>query len=184
MTTTAKDTEIPRSGGQFTKLQDGTTKIRILSDLIFGYEGWKDKKPFRVEGPVCTITDDMVDLDMNGDPAIKYFWAYEVYNYTDNAIQTWSITQKTVMGGIKDLENNEAWGDVKNYDIEVIRKKEGDMVKYNVVAIPPSPVSDEIKKEYEDSEIDYRKLFAGEYPQAEPVINTEEESIEESVQKF
>lgn len=179
-----KDIEVPKSSGQFTKLADGSTKLRILSDVIFGYEGWKDKKPFRIEGPVCTITEDQVDKDMNGNPNINYFWAFEVWNYNENKIQTWEITQKTIMGALQDLENNESWGDLKEYDIEVIRKKEGDMVKYNVVAIPPKPLSEEIKKAYEESDIDYRKLFEGEYPQKEEVIQTESSPFQDTGEKF
>jgi hypothetical protein len=48
-----KDVEIPKSSGQFMKLQDGKNRIRILSDVIHGWIAWKDKKPTRHEGSIC-----------------------------------------------------------------------------------------------------------------------------------
>jgi len=48
-------TKIPKSSGQFAKFEDGRNKFRILTDVVTGWEGWKDKKPFRHEGDVCKI---------------------------------------------------------------------------------------------------------------------------------
>lgn len=161
------DVQIPKGSSQFTKLDEGKTKVRVLSDAILGWEGWKDKKPFRVEGSECTITEDQVDMGIDGKPNINYFWAFEIWNYAEESIQTWEITQKTIMGTLYDLEQNPDWGDLKGYDIEINKKKEGDRTLYSVIAIPPKELDAEIAEAYEASDIDMRKIFEGEYPISE-----------------
>ena len=167
-----KGTEIPKSSGQFAKLQDGVNKFRILSDIVTGWEGWKDKKPFRHEGQVCKIKPEQVDLNQNGRPNINYFWAMAVWNYAEKRVQVLEITQKTIMSPLYDLEQNiEDWGDLKNYDIQITKKKEGDKTNYSVIGIPPKPLTAEIKSAYEASDIDLTKLFDGEYPMKEVKID-------------
>lgn len=159
-----KGTEIPKGSSQFSKLIDGKNSFRILSDMVVGWEGWKDKKPFRHEGSVCKIKPEQVDLNQNGKPNINYFWAMVVWNYVDKCIQTLEITQKTIMSPMYEYEQNSNWGDLRNYDIDIIKKKEGDKVNYVVQAQPPKTVSPEILKAYEESKIDLSKLFDGKYP--------------------
>lgn len=172
------NTKIPSSSGQFAKLQEGKNKFRILSDIVIGWEGWKDKKPFRHEGAECHIKDNQVDLNQNGKPAINYFWAMAVWNYAEEKVQFLQLIQKTIMNPLYDLEQNEDWGDLKNYDIEINRKKEGDKVTYTVLGIPPKPLSEHIEKAYEESKIDLKKLFAGEYPMPVEEVKVEEDSEE------
>lgn len=152
------------SSSQFGKLQDGTNRFRILSDVITGWEGWKDNKPFRHEGDVCKIKPEQVDLNQNGKPNINYFWAMVVWNYNTKLIQVLELTQKTIMSPLYDLEQNPDWGDLKNYDIEINKKKIGDKTSYTVLGIPPKPVSEEITKLYSETQVDLTKLFSGEYP--------------------
>lgn len=158
-----KDTKIPQAS-QFAKLKDGRNIFRIMSDMVVGFEGWKDKKPFRHEGQDCLIKDDQVDLNQNGKPNINYFWAMAVWNYELNQIQVLQITQKTIMSTLYDYEENSNWGDLKGYDIEIHKKKEGEKTTYNVIAIPPKELSDDIKQAYKESKVDLSKLFEGKYP--------------------
>lgn len=159
-----KDAKIPTGSGQFAKLVDGKNKFRVLSDVVLGWEGWKDKKPFRHEGQICKIKSEDVDLNQNGQPNINYFWAMVVWNYNEKKIQVLEITQKTVMGPLYELEQNPDWGDLKGYDIEINKKKEGDKTKYYVLGIPPKPLADEIAEAYEKTEVKLDALFKGEYP--------------------
>jgi len=159
-----KNIEIPSSTGQFAKFQEGANRYRFLSDIIFGWEGWKDKKPFRHEGQECKIKPEQVDLNQSGKPNINYFWAMVVWSYKDKKVQILEITQKTIMSSLYSLEQNEDWGDLKGYDVEISKKKDGDKTSYTVLGIPPKPLSDEIKKAYEATEVDLTKLFEGEYP--------------------
>jgi len=167
-----KDIKIPKSS-QFGKLQDGVNKFRVLSDIIYGWEGWKDNKPFRHEGEVCKITPDQVDLNQNGKPNINYFWAMVVWNYQTKQVQVLELTQKTIMTPLYDLEQNEDWGDLKNYDIQIKKEKVGDKTNYTTLGIPPKPLAPEIKQAYEESDVKLEKLFEGEYP-----MDTEEEEID------
>lgn len=158
-----QNVEIPKSS-QFGKLQMGANRFRVLSDVITGWEGWKDKKPFRHEGDVCKIKPEQVDLNQNGKPNINYFWAMVVWNYAEKTVQVLELTQKTIMNCLYDMEKNEDWGDLKNYDIEINKKKEGDKTSYTVLGIPPKPLNPIIVTAYSETEIDLSKLFKGEYP--------------------
>lgn len=160
-----KNVEIPKASGQFMKLQDGSNRLRFLSDVITGWEGWKDNKPFRHKGDVCKIKPEDVDLNKNTKkPNINYFWAMIVWNYTEKKVQVLEITQKTIMGKLYNYEQDSEWGDLKGYDIDIIKGKKDNKVNYDVIAKPAKEVAPEIKAEYENTEIDLEKLFEGDYP--------------------
>lgn len=167
-----KDIKIPKSSSQFMRLQEGNNRLRFLSDIVYGWEGWFEGKPFRHEGSVCNIKPEQVDLNQNGKPNINYFWAMVVWNYSEKKIQVLELTQKTIMSPLYEMEQNEDWGDLKNYDIQITKKKEGDKTTYTTLGIPPKPLSKEIKKAYEESEVNLNKLFDGEYPISDPVDET------------
>lgn len=158
-----KNVEIPKGEGQFMKFQEGNNKVRILSDVITGWEGWKGSKPFRHEGDVCKISADQVDTNKYGNPAINYFWAMVVWDYIAKKVQVLEITQKKVMEALYAYEISEDWGDLKGYDVNIIRTN-GDKVSYSVQAIPPKPLANEIRQAYEESKVDLKALFKGEYP--------------------
>lgn len=172
--------DIPRSTGQFAKLVDGKNRFRVLSDAVIGWEGWKDKKPFRHEGAVCRIKPEQVDLNQNGLPNINYFWAMVVYNVLDKKIQILELTQKTIMQVLKTFEDSPDWGDLKGYDIEISRVKNGDKTTYTTIAFPPKPISQEVQALYDKTEIDLKKLFSGEYPISEEIGSGEPEGITEA----
>jgi hypothetical protein len=155
----------PPSGiGQFAKLQDGVNKFRFLSDVVFGWEGWKDKKPFRHEGEVCKIKPEQVDNNQNGNPNINFFWAMVVWNYKEKKIQVLELTQKTIMRVLYEYEQKEEFGDIKGYDIEITRSKEGDKTNYTTIALPPKTLAPEIEELYKKTDVKLDALFKGEYP--------------------
>jgi hypothetical protein len=179
MGTIPQGTEIPKGSSQFAKLQDGKNRFRILSEVVVGWEMWQNKKPTRHEGSVCKFKSEDADVNQNGKPNINYFWAVVVWNYVDKLIQTLEITQKTIMNPLyNDLEQNPDWGDLRGYDIEINKKKEGDKVTYSVIGIPPKPVAPEILEAYHKSEIDLTKLFDGKYPIDDGSDNEEDEISE------
>jgi hypothetical protein len=159
-----KNTIIPRGSSQFAKLQDGKNRFRFLSDVVVGWEMWQSKKPTRHEGSVCKFKPEDADVNQNGKPAINYFWAVVVYNYEAKQIQVLEITQKTIMSPLYELEQSPDWGDLKNYDVEITKKKEGDKTNYITQAIPPKAVAPEILTALEESKVDLSKLFDGKYP--------------------
>lgn len=154
----------PNSSSQFAKFQEGINKFRVLSDVVFGWEGWKDNKPFRHEGMECKIKPEQVDKNQSGNPNINFFWALVVWNYKEKKIQVLNITQKTIMGVLYELEQKEEFGDIKGYDIEITKSKEGDKTKYLTVGMPPKTLAGEIKELYEKTDVKLDALFKGEYP--------------------
>jgi len=179
-----KNTQIPQGQSQFMKWKLGDNNFRVLSDIITGWEGWKDKKPFRRAGDVCNIKVEEVDLDKGGKPSRKYFWAMAVWNYDTKQVQVLEITQSSIMNTLFNLENNGKWGDLKNYDITVTKKGDGLDTEYNTVPNPHEALSEEILKAYKDSNVDLNKLFDEEYPMGEdtghsPHGTITEEDIEE-----
>lgn len=174
-----KNTTIPKSSGQFAKLQDGKNHYRVLSDVVVGWEGWKDNKPFRHPGDVCKIKPEQVDLNQNGRPNINYFWAMAVWNYKEKKVQVLSLTQKTIMSPLYEYEQDEVWGDLKGYDIVIIKKKEGDKTNYLVQTVPHKEISKEIKDAYTESKVDLQKLFEGEYPMGDDVVEITDEDLGE-----
>lgn len=149
-----KNTTVPKSAGKFMKLELGENNFRVLSDVRIGYEGWKDEKPFRHEGNECFITPDMVEINkLSKKPAINYFWVMAVWNYQTEQVQALEITQKTVMNPLLSLEENKKWGDIKNYDLTVYRKVEGDKTTFTTQPNPKEALTDEILQAYADSDI-------------------------------
>ena len=160
-----KNLKIPTSSGQFAKFQDGVNKFRVLSDVVFGWEGWKNNKPFRHEGEVCKIKTEQVDLNKNGLPNINYFWCFIVWNYKEEKVQVLEITQKTIMKVLYEYEQKPEYGDLKGYDVEITKTKDGgDKTTYMTIALPPKALSKEIKEAYEKTEVKLEKIFDGEYP--------------------
>jgi len=146
-------TVIPKSGGAFVKLEEGANKFRFLSDVRVGWEGWKDNKPFRHEGAECKIPSNIVDLNKNQKPNINYFWVALVWSYEEERVMILELTQKTIMNALYDYEQNPNWGDLKEYDMIINKKKEGDKVSYSVQVIPPRDVSADIIEAYKETEL-------------------------------
>jgi len=158
--------QIPKKS-QFMKLEQGENVFRILEDVKTGWCIWKDGKPERQEGDTCFYKIENADINKFGKPALNYFWIMAIWNYKTKKVETLEITQKTIMTPLFDLENNGKWGDLKNYDISITKKGSGNDTEFSVVPNPKEPLTDEIKKAFEDSEIDLSKLFKGEYPMTE-----------------
>lgn len=174
-----KNTQIPQGQSQFMKFKQGDNTFRVMSDIVTGWEGWKDKKPFRRAGDVCNIKVEEVELDSFGKPNRKYFWAMAVWNYDMKQIQVLEITQSSIMNTLFNLENNGKWGDLKNYDITVTKKGEKMETEYQIVPNPKEELTADIVKAYTDSKVDLSKLFDGEYPMSEDTGHSPYGSVEE-----
>ena len=159
--------KVPESS-QFMKFKDGANKFRIVSDIVVGWEGWRENKPFRREGFDCNIAANEVDTqkDQKGRevPKIKHFWAMAVYDYADGKVKTLEITQKGIMQAISEHEDNADWGDAKGYDITVNKSGSGFGTDYAVVMSPPKLISTEVENAIITTKIDVRKIFDGEQP--------------------
>jgi hypothetical protein len=140
------------------KFQEGANKFRILSEPIFGYEGFieENDKPIPVRSKNLNDIADM-DWKVGGEP--KYFWALVVWDYKDKAVKILEIKQKTILRAIFDYEKNEEWGDTRKYDLTVTRTGEKLDTSYTIMASPHKPLSAEIKEAYEAESINLNALY-------------------------
>lgn len=145
------------------------TKIRFLGDAITGVGGWRDGSPVRFavrpSGDEFDITT--LDVDMNGKPGkLKDFIASIVWNYNEEKIQIFEITQVGIQDKLIALHRNEDWGDVTQFDIILKKVKKGERVDYEVVPSPKGmgKLDKEIEKVFDETPIDLTKMYSGEDP--------------------
>lgn len=153
------------SGGRYMKLVKGENKVRILTDAIVGWVYWSsDGKPVRLKSrPAETPAD--VRRDDSGKPErIKHFWAMVIWDYKDESIKVFEITQATIQSQISSLYEDEDWGHPRGYDLKIIRSGEGIETEYNVNPgksglLPPAMVS-----VFEQSPINLMALYENSDP--------------------
>jgi hypothetical protein len=150
--------EAPKAIGGYLKLQDGETKVRILSHPIIGWEDWIDKKPIRYP------FDQKPENAHDATRPLKHFWAMIVWNYGEQRIQIMQVTQATIIREIEALYNDTDWGVPFCYDIKIRKTGKDMLTKYAVTAVPHKAITQEIKAAYEAKPIDLESLFHGEDP--------------------
>jgi len=157
--------------GTYFKLNDENkneqiARVRIMGSFknpesaIMGWESWTaENKPVRFDMSDGSF-DNAEGVDRDGSP--KHFWAIQIYNHTENEVQIWGITQRTIQRAIRKFSENPKYGAPSNYDIEVTRSGHGLKTEYNLIAEPPEPPSAEIVGKMEEAKIDVRAMFADE----------------------
>jgi len=75
---------------------------------------------------------------------IQTRWLLGVINRKSAAAEVLEIGSQ-IYNGIKNHINDAAWGDPRNYDLNIKRGKPGENPLYTVVARPPTPLTDEDK---------------------------------------
>lgn len=153
--------KMPSQKGNYLKLEKGTIKVRILDKAITGWIDW-DKSGDKPK-PVRTVEkQNALHVDGDGKPVHpKHFWAMPIYDYQDETIKIWEITQKQIMNDIMDYYNTEELGDPKKYDLKITKEWDGLGTKYGVVALPPAPLNKDIEKLYKETPINMNALFDG-----------------------
>lgn len=149
---------LPKSGSGYTKLQPGDNKLRILSKPIVGWLDWHDKTPVR------TRYTEKPPTPWKESRPPKHFWAMIVYNYLDEEIQIWEITQKSIQHQLQSLILDVEWGEPYFYDIKITRTGQDLKVKYAVSPIPHKPSGAIIQGKFEDKPIWLDSLFSGKNP--------------------
>lgn len=149
-----QDYEAPQGQGSYMKLQKGDNKFRILSKPIVGWLDWKDKKPYRF----TMKNKPEKPLDVN---PIKHFWAFLVFDYSDQSVKILEITQATIQKSISDLSKDEEWGPPFEYDLKINRKGESLTTEYSITPSPKKVLSDEIKQAALDKPVYLDALFTG-----------------------
>lgn len=144
----------------YMKLLEGSNKFRVLGSSIVGYEYFNNEnKPVRSREPFDETPD------MKKDGRVNHFWFFPVWNYAADKVQLLEITQKSIQGQMKDYIDSPDWGSPFDYDFQINRKGTSKMdTEYKVIALPHKPLDEEIKKKYEDMEINLEMLFLGKDP--------------------
>ncbi|KKN71716.1 hypothetical protein LCGC14_0417820 [marine sediment metagenome] len=154
------------TGNYLNKFEEGDNKIRIIKKPITGYEYWREidgeRKPVRLKALPKEMPEEALPAKY-GDK-IKYFEAFEVWNYAAEKIQIMQLTQVTIYDGLMNYDMNDDWGDLRHYDVTIKKTKEGDRTSYDVMASPPTELSEEIANASAEIDIDLEDLFDGKDP--------------------
>ena len=162
--------------GKYMKFAPGENRLRVLKPsngtphIIIGNLLWRrDNTPVRIAHDKQFRDEDYAQRrnDDNGHPEkIKFFWAFWVYNYREDAIQVLEITQRSIQQAIRKLTENVRWGSPFGYDICIEKSGSGLDTEYNVIPEPVMPgnetLPDWVKDTFEGmGDIDLRRLYDG-----------------------
>ena len=148
------------SVSRYTKLGKGTTTLRMIGDPIFYNETWVEFEGSRT--PKRFALDEEIPMEECGPDGVVM--SIKAYNYGTKSIQIWSISQKTILKKIKSYSENSKYGDPTLYDLNVEKTGEGKQTRYEVVADPKEPMSDEVKKASDAVEVELDLLLLNENP--------------------
>jgi hypothetical protein len=167
---------VPESASGYMKLKQGANRFRILSPAITGFEYWnKENKPVRSKENWDLIPQDIKLDDDNMPTSIKHFWAFVVWNYTDNLIQILEITQATIQRGLKiKIDNREGKATENDFIITKTGEKLG--TEYDIDVAEASTLKAEIEIAYKAKKVDLEALFTG----ADPFATTQQNQPVES----
>lgn len=163
--------EAPASSSWYTKLEKGSTKLRIMSSPIIWWIYWEkteDKsKPIRVdytkEAHALAVKEAKKNADEK-DRKVKHFWAMKVWNFDTKRLEIFEVTQKNIQETLRAYAGNEDWGDpVNKYNIQIVKEWDGIDTKYQIIA-SPSAKCEEAEEEMKKTFIDLMALYAGEDP--------------------
>ncbi len=153
------DYESPKVTGGYTRFDEGSTKLRILSSVLLLWVTWNEGQPERAryDGP-----------DSKPHTGSKHTWAVKVYNYGEGAVQVWEIHQATIRNTLKDLAANEDWGNPLAYDITINRTGTTmSDTKYTVTPSPAKALPEDIMKTIQDTNVNLEALLTGDNPFSE-----------------
>jgi len=152
--------EAPVEISSFMQLEDGDNTFRILSKPVMGFEYWTaDNKPKRSKENWAEVPADIRKDKAGKNTKVKHFWSFLVYNYATKSVQSFEITQTTIMKALKALIENPKWGNPEKYDITINKTGKELLTKYAVVPNPHSEITEDITKALAETEIDLEAIF-------------------------
>lgn len=144
------------STDNYMKFKEGENTFRVLSSAIVGYEYFNtENKPVRSKLPF----DETPGIKADGE--VKHFWAFCVWNYSDERVQILQLTQKGIMTFMQNLIQNKRWGLPTEYDITVNRTGSGMNTEYTYMANPHSVLEDKVAEAWGKANIDLNELYTG-----------------------
>lgn len=134
----------PKSNSGYLKIQEGETRIRILSRPIIGWEDWDNKKPIRFR------FEAKPDSPVDPKKPVRHFWSMLVWSYNEEQIQILHLTQRSIQNKIQSLSNDKDWGEPYFYDIKIIKEGQGIDTEYDVNPLPHKELSPEIEQAFHE----------------------------------
>lgn len=143
----------------YVKIKEGEYRFRILSPPIIGWLDWTlDRKPLR-------FLYNAKPKPINADRPVRQFVTMIVWDYADQNIKIWEITQKKIMNALQELTNSSDWGAPFFYDIKIVRTgTELENTTYAVIPVPPKPLHPMIEEEFAKKRCNLEALFEGKDP--------------------
>lgn len=145
------------STSRYTKLQKGTTTLRMLGKPYFYYETWLEEDDGSRSPKRFPLNEEIPTKEVGPD-GVKQVMSIKVYNYNTKNIQVWSVSQKTILKAIKAYSENKKYGAPTGYDINIEKTGEGKMTRYNVIADPKEELSENIKQLDKDNPVELEML--------------------------
>ena len=144
-------------GGNYTKLQPGENRLRVLADQpLIGWQYWNTaNKPVR--SAYDAHPGNPADL-RDGDK-VKQCWWMKVYNYATKAIEIWEVAQVGLINGIISYARHEDYGNPVNYGFTITKTGSGKETTYNLVAGVPKPLPAEIQKLSAETPVNLQALL-------------------------
>ena len=142
---------------RYVRLVQGTQTFRIVSSLekdgsnnnthIWGYVGWwkHDPEDIKEKAKVERWPHGESAPDKPWTDHVKPFVALTVYEYASNTCKLWDIPQKTIRDDLASFYRDEVWGDLRGYDVDVIRSGEEKQTRYKVIPKPKAKLTDEAR---------------------------------------
>ena len=144
-----EDFELPSSWNDYFKIDEGKHRIRLLEWPIMNYEVWNEEE---VDWKVKRVktTYDITDQSASKIKGAKLVWTVLIYNYDDSQIQVWTISQRSIIQNLLDV--NEEVDDLSWLDLTIKRKGKGmNDTTYTIIPGIPKPFDNtEVLKEIED----------------------------------
>lgn len=141
--------------------EEGDYKLRILSKPIHGWEKWSGEKEVRF---FRNCTQEQIEKLKSTDGKFGKFWAFIVWNYNEELIQIWKITQSSIKKVLKELDTDEDYGPLHNYDIKITREGKGLNTTYSVKPLNSKSISDHIKLAFYEKRCNLDAYFSNENP--------------------
>lgn len=139
--------DVTREPGQsadktpYTKFENGNTLIRILDDEPFSFwQHWLPQQKTSVtcmgkDCPICGIIHQQKQNNETPKYNSTQRHAIRIWNYTTQRMEV-MIQGRTFFSGLLDLHKE--IGDLKTYDVKVIRKGDGKDTTYTMLPTAPA----------------------------------------------
>jgi len=145
----------------YTKLEVWENELRILDwRVAVWYEYFnKENKPVRQKEEFKTLPEDIKVNEKTWKPQYpKEVWAMKVYNYKTKKVELWAATQAIIKNTLYQYAYNEKLWWLWNLDLTINKSWSWLETTYTITPVQ-APLTDEVKKANEETEIDLDWYF-------------------------